>query len=82
MFGIPAVAYPSLSVWHSPPFGEYETTRGTCIKKLLLPGFKPKTLKFVCPGQVQLLLLFLLQEIKIDRNREIQERDRNRKAIV
>jgi hypothetical protein len=65
MFGIPAMAYPSLSVWHSPVFGEYETTRGTWLKKLLLPGFKPKTLKFVWPGQVQLLLLlFLLQEIK------------------
>ena len=28
IFGIPAVAYPSLSVRNSPLFGEYETTRG------------------------------------------------------
>ena len=79
IFGIPAVAYPSLSVRNSPLFGEYETTRGVWIKKFLLPGFKPRTVKFVWPGQVLLLLLlFLLQEIKRDRNGERQERDRNR----
>jgi hypothetical protein len=34
----------------------------------LLSDFKLRTLRFVWPGQVQLLLLFLLQEIKRDRN--------------